>query len=65
MAGAEHGDDHFGRLAPARPRRHHRKVDERDVTIMMEALFDIRAGVHTILDALEEENGEEETEDDA
>jgi hypothetical protein len=42
-------------------------VDERDVTIVMETLFDIRQAVYDIHDGLiddEEEDGEEETEDD-
>jgi len=43
-------------------------VDERDVTIAMETLFDIRSAVYDIHDVLieedEEDDGEEEEEDD-
>jgi hypothetical protein len=42
-------------------------VDERDVQTLMQALFDIKTDVKTILELMldEEDDGEEEEEDDA
>jgi hypothetical protein len=39
-------------------------VNDRDVQIVMETLFDIRSGVYTILDALKEDDDEEEAPED-
>jgi hypothetical protein len=41
-------------------------VDERDLQAIMQALFDIKTDVKTILEVLlEDENGSEEEEDDS
>jgi hypothetical protein len=42
-------------------------VNDRDVRIVMEALFDIRAGVYTIIDMLrgEDDDGEAAEEEDS
>lgn len=39
-------------------------MDEVDVTTIMESLFDIRRGVHRVLQILEGDDGEEEEEAD-
>jgi hypothetical protein len=56
-----------GRLYAREDRRHHASVDERDVTILMRVLFDMRSRVVDIHEEMfppEDENGEPEEEED-
>lgn len=55
-------------LAEAEGARHHGSMDERDVTPVMEALFDIRSRVVDIHEEMfppEDDDGEAEEEEDA
>ena len=57
----------FGHLAPARPLRHHRNVDDSEATqLMLETLFDIKVRVREIHEVVvdPEDDGEEEEEED-
>ncbi len=40
------------------------RMDERDVTILMEAMFDIRSDVRHLLDLCREEDGDGQEEED-